>query len=244
MTRHKLLVYAGILLAIAISKGIFQFLTRWIVIGVSRDIEFDLRNDLFARLESLSLFLLPAQPHRRHYGAGHQRPERGPHAARSGGHVFGQHDRLHRRRAGLHDLHQPVAHAVHLSAAAGRERRDPDFRPPHSRALRTNPGDVLRHLRARPGELFRSAPDTRLRAGRSRDRRLRTRKPGIHPPQPQTGAPHGNALAHARTDAGLRCRIGALARRPRSHHGLPRVRVSRRSFPIPESRPRCRSPAP
>ena len=54
VTRHKLLVYAGSLLAIAVTKGVFQFLTRWIVIGVSRDIEFDLRNDLFARLERLS----------------------------------------------------------------------------------------------------------------------------------------------------------------------------------------------
>ena len=54
VTRHKLLVYAGWLLAIAVTKGTFQFLTRWIVIGISRDIEFDLRNDLFARLERLS----------------------------------------------------------------------------------------------------------------------------------------------------------------------------------------------
>jgi ATP-binding cassette subfamily B protein len=54
VTRHKLLVYAALLLAIALSKGIFQFLTRWIVIGISRDIEFDLRNDLFERLEGLS----------------------------------------------------------------------------------------------------------------------------------------------------------------------------------------------
>ncbi len=54
VTRHKLLVYAGMLLAIAVTKGIFQFLTRWVVIGISRDIEFDLRNDLFARLENLS----------------------------------------------------------------------------------------------------------------------------------------------------------------------------------------------
>jgi ATP-binding cassette, subfamily B, multidrug efflux pump len=54
VTRHKLLVYAGVLLSIAVTKGIFQFLTRWIVIGVSREIEFDLRNDLFARLENLS----------------------------------------------------------------------------------------------------------------------------------------------------------------------------------------------
>ncbi len=54
VTRHKLLLYAALLLAIAVTKGIFQFLTRWIVIGISRDIEFDLRNDLFARLEILS----------------------------------------------------------------------------------------------------------------------------------------------------------------------------------------------
>ncbi len=54
VTSRKLLLYAGILLGIAATKGIFQFLTRWIVIGVSRDIEFDLRNDLFARLEGLS----------------------------------------------------------------------------------------------------------------------------------------------------------------------------------------------
>jgi ATP-binding cassette, subfamily B, multidrug efflux pump len=54
VNRHKLLVYAGLLIALAIGKGIFQFLTRWVVIGVSRDIEFDLRNDLFAKLESLS----------------------------------------------------------------------------------------------------------------------------------------------------------------------------------------------
>src|SRR5450432_1319683 len=54
VTRHKLLIYAGLLLAIAATKGIFQFLTRWVVIGISRDIEFDLRNDLFAHLERLS----------------------------------------------------------------------------------------------------------------------------------------------------------------------------------------------
>src|SRR5271165_3879209 len=54
VTRHKLLIYAGLLLAIAVTKGIFQFLTRWVVIGISRDVEFDLRNDLFARLEGLS----------------------------------------------------------------------------------------------------------------------------------------------------------------------------------------------
>jgi len=54
VTRQKLVTYALLLLAVAGAKGIFQFLTRWIVIGVSREIEFDLRNDLFRHLESLS----------------------------------------------------------------------------------------------------------------------------------------------------------------------------------------------
>ena len=54
VTRQKLFHYALYILAIALIKGIFQFLTRWVVIGISRDIEFDLRNDLFAHLERLS----------------------------------------------------------------------------------------------------------------------------------------------------------------------------------------------
>ncbi len=54
VTRHKLLTYSLIIIGIALIKGIFQFLTRWVVIGISRDIEFDLRNDLFAHLERLS----------------------------------------------------------------------------------------------------------------------------------------------------------------------------------------------
>jgi ATP-binding cassette subfamily B multidrug efflux pump len=51
---HQLAFYAFLLVAIALSKGVFQFLTRWIVIGISREIEFDLRNDLFRHLEGLS----------------------------------------------------------------------------------------------------------------------------------------------------------------------------------------------
>ena len=54
VTRHKLLTYSLLLLAVSGVKAIFQFLTRWIMIGVSREIEFDLRNDLFTHLERLS----------------------------------------------------------------------------------------------------------------------------------------------------------------------------------------------
>ncbi len=54
VTSHKLATYALLVIGVFVAKGIFQFLTRWIVIGISRDIEFDLRNDLFAHLERLS----------------------------------------------------------------------------------------------------------------------------------------------------------------------------------------------
>jgi len=46
--------YAGFLVALALVKGLFQYWMRVILIGVSRDIEFDLRNDLYAHLIRLS----------------------------------------------------------------------------------------------------------------------------------------------------------------------------------------------
>ncbi len=46
--------YVGYLLAFALLKGVFQFGMRVILIGISRDVEYDLRNDLFAHLTSLS----------------------------------------------------------------------------------------------------------------------------------------------------------------------------------------------
>ncbi|HSA91642.1 MAG TPA: ABC transporter ATP-binding protein [Terriglobales bacterium] len=54
MTREKLLQWSLLIITVALAKGVFQFLTRWVVIGISRDIEFDLRNDLFRHLEGLS----------------------------------------------------------------------------------------------------------------------------------------------------------------------------------------------
>jgi len=54
VTSAKLLHFAWQMLEVAAVRGVFLFLTRWIVIGISRDIEFDLRNDLFEHLERLS----------------------------------------------------------------------------------------------------------------------------------------------------------------------------------------------
>jgi ATP-binding cassette subfamily B protein len=54
VTRQKILAYAGVLISISLAKAVFLFFTRWILIGISRDIEFDLRNDLFLQLEKQS----------------------------------------------------------------------------------------------------------------------------------------------------------------------------------------------
>jgi ATP-binding cassette subfamily B multidrug efflux pump len=54
ITRRTLFFYALAVVGVFLAKGVFQFLTRWVLIGISRDIEFDLRNDLFAHLERLS----------------------------------------------------------------------------------------------------------------------------------------------------------------------------------------------
>jgi ATP-binding cassette subfamily B protein len=48
------LQYAGLLVALALAKGLFQYWMRVIIIGVSRDVEYDLRNRLFSHLVSLS----------------------------------------------------------------------------------------------------------------------------------------------------------------------------------------------
>ncbi len=49
-----LLEMAGLLIGLSLLKGVFQYWMRVIIIGISRDIEFDLRNDLFSRLVDLS----------------------------------------------------------------------------------------------------------------------------------------------------------------------------------------------
>ena len=54
-TVDKTRFYAVVLLALAAAAGVFRFLMRRIIIGASRDIEYDLRNDFFAHLQRLDL---------------------------------------------------------------------------------------------------------------------------------------------------------------------------------------------
>ena len=53
MNRHALGLFCLILIGVMLVKGFLSFWTRWILIGVSREIEYDLRNDMLARLVEL-----------------------------------------------------------------------------------------------------------------------------------------------------------------------------------------------
>ncbi|MGA2568955.1 MAG: ABC transporter ATP-binding protein [Terracidiphilus sp.] len=50
-TLKLVLLFALLLVGISLVKGLFMYAQRWILIGISREIEFDLRNDLFRKLE-------------------------------------------------------------------------------------------------------------------------------------------------------------------------------------------------
>jgi len=54
ITTTILLYYAGLLVGVALVEGIFRFLMRQTLIGVSRKIEYDMRNDFFGHLQKLS----------------------------------------------------------------------------------------------------------------------------------------------------------------------------------------------
>ncbi len=54
-TEHIVLRNALLLLLVAVVSAVCLYATRWIIIGASREIEFDLRNDLFRNLERQSI---------------------------------------------------------------------------------------------------------------------------------------------------------------------------------------------
>jgi len=53
LTRQKLLLYAGLIVAIVFVEGVFRFGMRRILIGISREIEYEVRNDVFRHLTKL-----------------------------------------------------------------------------------------------------------------------------------------------------------------------------------------------
>jgi len=55
VTGGKLALYGGLLLLVGLVSGLFVFLARRIIVGASRFIEYDLRNDFFMHLQRLPL---------------------------------------------------------------------------------------------------------------------------------------------------------------------------------------------
>jgi len=51
---QRITYFSGLIVGVSLIEGIFRFLMRRIMIGVSRYVEFDLRNDLFRHLQTLS----------------------------------------------------------------------------------------------------------------------------------------------------------------------------------------------
>ena len=59
---EKLPIYAAMIVGIAVVEGFFRFWMRKILIGVSRRIEYELRNDFFAHLQRMSLSFFHSHP--------------------------------------------------------------------------------------------------------------------------------------------------------------------------------------
>jgi ATP-binding cassette subfamily B protein len=53
VTRQKLLLYAAAVVVLVALEGLFRYYMRMVLIGISREIEYELRNDVFAHLTRL-----------------------------------------------------------------------------------------------------------------------------------------------------------------------------------------------
>ena len=165
--------FAGPLVAIALVKGVFLYAQRWILIGISREIEFDLRNDLFRHLEQQDSGFY------QRYRTGDimarmtndlnaVRMLLGPALMYSANTVFFTVGAL------FFLLHiSPWLTLVAFAPTPLASILIQYLGPQDSRPLRAHPGQLLRDLRAGPGELLRRAPRPRLRPRRIADRPLR-----------------------------------------------------------------------
>jgi ATP-binding cassette subfamily B multidrug efflux pump len=161
ITEAKVVHHTLRLLLIAVLSAIFLYITRQVIIGASREIEFDLRNDLFSNLERQA----PSFYHTHRTGDIMARTTNDLNAVRQllGPAIMYSANTIVFTAAS----HQPPAHILRLRSPAHRLRPRSVLRQPHPPPLRTHSGHVLRHLRQSPGELLRRTPHPCLRAGRS-----------------------------------------------------------------------------
>ncbi len=206
-------------LALAAIRGIFLFLTRWVVIGISRDIEFDLRNDLFAHLETLSYSY-------------YQRMRTGDIMAR----VTNDLNAV-RMLMGPAIMYSANTLVFTVAALWFMVRISPKLtlyaflplpvvsisiqyfgRRIHERFERIQA--MFSDISARAQENFSGARVIRAYVQEEAEiASFESCKSGIYFAQPQTGAAHGHALADAGTYAGTRVGVGAVDGRARSLAG-------------------------
>ena len=197
VTRGKLAFYAALLLAVGVVGGTFRFLMRRIVIGASRDIEYDLRNDFFAKLQTLDLAYFQAR--------------------RTG-------DLMSRATNDLNAVRMMIGPAVMYSvntvlifaiASVLMLSIDPwltaialvplpfvtisvrYFGTVHPPALRPDPGAALRPERRRAGGAVRRAGGAGLRPGGVRVGPLPGVERGVRPAQPRPHPPPGACSSRA-----------------------------------------------
>jgi len=54
LTREKLLLYSGLIVGLVVIEGVFRYYMRVVLIGMSREIEYELRNDVFRHVTRLA----------------------------------------------------------------------------------------------------------------------------------------------------------------------------------------------
>ena len=209
-------------MGIALVKGVFLYAQRWILIGISREIEFDLRNDLFIHLEKQDSGFY------QQYRTGDimarmtndlnaVRILLGPALMYSANTVF--------FTVGALFFLLRISPYLTLVALAPMPMASilvQYFGTTHPRPIRAHPGQLLRDLRAGSGELLRRAAGPRLCPRRIADRPLRKTQSRVHRPRAAPGSAHGHALAHAGIHSRRLDGDHAAGRRPpgarASHH--------------------------
>ncbi len=161
--------FAGYLVGLALLKGIFQYWMRVILIGISRDIEFDLRNDLFAHLIRLS----PEYYARTRTGDIMARATNDLNAVRmmlGPGVMYWFETSLTFAPGNRHhDARRLAPGDVCRHAGARRQPGRHPVRTRNSRPVRADPGDVQRYFKPGAGESGRRAHDPRFCARESRN---------------------------------------------------------------------------
>ena len=177
VTVAKLALYGSLLLGIGVVGGVFRFLMRRILTGASRDIEYDMRNDFFAHLQTLPLSYF--QAHRT--GDLMSRATNDLNAVRmmigpSVMYAVEHGPRPSSSRSALMIADRRAVDAAGAHPAAVRVDFGQVFRQRDSQAVRADSGAAVRGERGGAGSAVRRPRGARVPAGGGRDRAVPPRR--------------------------------------------------------------------